>query len=61
MNGLIAPGSQALASLTALWAAFLVLSAIGIATNLQVWYQKLYDQRPPAPPAPRSSWLLVPE
>ncbi len=48
VNGLIAPGSQALASLTALGAAFLVLSAIGIATNLQAWYQKLYDQRPPS-------------
>jgi membrane protein len=26
--------------------AFLVLSAIGIATNLQLWYQRVYDQPP---------------
>ena len=48
VNGLIAPGSQALASLTVLGSAFLVLSAIGIATNLQAWYQKVYDQPPPS-------------
>ncbi len=46
MNGLIASGSQAVASLTVLGSVVLVLSAIGIATNLQGWYQRVYDQRP---------------
>jgi membrane protein len=46
VDGLIASGSQALASLTVLGIVFLVLSAIGIATNLQAWYQKVYDRRP---------------
>jgi membrane protein len=46
VDGLIASGSQALASLTVLGTAFLVLAAIGIATNLQAWYQKVYDQPP---------------
>jgi membrane protein len=44
VDALIASGSQALASLTVLGTAFLVLSAVGIATNLQAWYQKVYDQ-----------------
>ena len=47
VDALIASGSQALASLTVLGIAFLTLSAIGIATNLQAWYQKVYDQPPP--------------
>ena len=47
VDELIASGSQALASLTVLGIAFLVLSGIGIATNLQAWYQKVYDQPPP--------------
>jgi len=46
VDGLIASGSQALASLTVLGIVFLVLSAVGIATNLQAWYQKVYDQPP---------------
>ena len=47
VDRLIASGSQALASLTVLGIAFLTLFAIGIATNLQTWYQKVYDQPPP--------------
>jgi membrane protein len=46
VDAIIASGSQALASLTVLGIAFLALSAIGIATNLQTWYQKVYDQPP---------------
>ena len=52
MDRLIASGNQALASVTALGIAFLVLSAIGIASNLQAWYQKIYDQ-----PAPHGEWM----
>jgi hypothetical protein len=40
VDGLIASGQQALATITVLGSAFLVRSAIGIATNLQLWYQK---------------------
>ena len=46
VDGLIASGQQALATITVLGSAFLVLSAIGIATNLQLWYQRVYDQPP---------------
>jgi membrane protein len=47
VDGLISSGSQALATLTLLGSAFLVLSALGLATNLQTWYQRVYDQPPP--------------
>jgi membrane protein len=46
VNGLIGSGHQALASLTVLSTVFLVLSAIAIASTLQEWYQKVYDQPP---------------
>jgi membrane protein len=46
VNGLISSGSQALATTTVLGGVVLALSAIGIASTLQVWYQRVYDQPP---------------
>ena len=46
VDGLFASGGQALATVTVLGWVFLVLSAIGIASTVQVWYQRVYDQPP---------------
>jgi membrane protein len=53
VDGLFSSGSQALATITALGWVFLVLSAIGIASTLQVWYQRVYDQ------PPSGDWIRV--
>jgi membrane protein len=46
VDGLFSSGGQALATITVLGWVFLVLSAIGIASTLQAWYQRVYDQPP---------------
>lgn len=53
VDGLFSSGSQALATITVLGWVFLVLSAIGIASTLQVWYQRVYDQ------PPSGDWIRV--
>jgi membrane protein len=46
VNGLMSSGHQALTSLTVVGIVVLVFSAISIASTLQSWYQKVYDQPP---------------
>jgi membrane protein len=48
LDGLIATGDKAIATLTWLSAVVLVLGAIGMASTLQRWYERIYEQ-----PAPR--------
>ena len=48
VDGLISSGNQAVRSLTVVGIAFLVLCALGFASTLQGWYEKVYDQ--PASP-----------
>jgi membrane protein len=50
VNTLISPGNHAVTSLSVLGGALILLGAIGIASTLQSWYQRVYEQ----PPA--SSW-----
>jgi membrane protein len=47
VDALISTGQQALTGLTLPGIVFLALSAIGISTTVQAWYQKIYDQPPP--------------
>src|SRR5262245_57545729 len=47
LEGLISTGNQAVATLTWVSAIVLVLGAIGMASTLQTWYQRIYEQ--PAP------------
>jgi membrane protein len=51
LNTLMSPGTHAVATLGVVGGAFVVLGAIGIASTLQTWYQRVYEQ----PPARR--WL----
>jgi membrane protein len=44
VDGLISSGHGAVASLTVTGVAFLFFSAIAIASTLQAWYEKIYDQ-----------------
>jgi membrane protein len=46
VNGLISSGREAVSSLTVFGAALLILGAIGMASTLQAWYQKIYGQPP---------------
>lgn len=46
VNALISSGTHAVATLSAFSAAFLVVGALGMASTLQAWYQKIYDQPP---------------
>jgi membrane protein len=46
VDGLIGNGRGALAALTVIGAAFLVLCAIGIASTLQAWYERVYEVPP---------------
>ena len=48
VDGLIASGGKAVASLTAFSAIILLLGAFGMASTLQSWYQKIYEQPPSA-------------
>jgi membrane protein len=47
IDGLISNGHQAVATLTVFGAAFLALSAIGIAATLQAWYGRVYERELP--------------
>jgi membrane protein len=47
LNGLISTGNQAVATLTWISAIVLVLGAIGLASTLQAWYHRIYEQTPP--------------
>jgi hypothetical protein len=47
VNGLIATGNQAVATLTWVSAIVLVLGGIGMASTLQTWYHRIYEQTPP--------------
>jgi len=62
VEGLIGSGKGALTSLTIVGAAFLVLCAIGIASTLQGWYQKVFDVPPPdgwkRPLINRVAWFI---
>jgi membrane protein len=46
VNGLIASGRHAVTTLTVVGAVLLVLGAIGMASTLQSWYQRIYNQPP---------------
>jgi membrane protein len=61
VNTLISPGNHAVTSLDILGGILILLGAIGIASTLQAWYERVYDQ-PPARRwwrqlANRSLWL----
>jgi membrane protein len=47
VNTLIATGNQAVATLTWVSAIVLVLGGIGMASTLQTWYHRIYEQTPP--------------
>ena len=47
VNGLIATGNQAVATLTQVSGIILVLGGIGMASTLQSWYHRIYEQKPP--------------
>jgi membrane protein len=46
VNGLIAPGNHAVTSLDVVGGILIILGAIGIASTLQAWYERVYDQTP---------------
>ena len=46
VDGFIASGSRAVSTLTLFGAVLLVLGAFGMASTLQTWYQRIYDQPP---------------
>jgi len=61
VNQLMSAGNHAVTDLSIIGVAMVLLGAVGIASTLQVWYQRVYDQ-PPAPNwarqlANRSIWL----
>jgi membrane protein len=45
VNTLMSPGTHAAATLSVIGAVFVLLGAIGIASTLQAWYQRVYDQQ----------------
>jgi membrane protein len=47
VDGLIASGNQAVATLTWVSAIVLVLGAIGMASTLQTWYHRIFERTPP--------------
>jgi membrane protein len=47
IDGLIATGNQAVATLTWFSAIVLVLGGIGMASTLSAWYHRIYEQKPP--------------
>jgi len=61
--GLIGNGRGALATLTVIGAAFLILCAIGIASTLQSWYEKVFDVPSPdgwkKPLVYRALWFIA--
>jgi membrane protein len=46
VNELMSSGSHSVATLSVVGALFVLLGAMGIASTLQVWYQRVYDQPP---------------
>jgi membrane protein len=46
VNTLISPEDHAVTSLSILGGILIILGAIGIASTLQAWYEKVYDQPP---------------
>jgi membrane protein len=46
VDTLISPGNHAVTSLSIFGGALILLGAIGIASTLQVWYERVYDQPP---------------
>jgi membrane protein len=46
VNSLISPGDHAVTSLSVFGGLLIALGAIGIASTLQGWYQRVYDQQP---------------
>jgi membrane protein len=61
LNTLVSPGSHAVTNLSIVGGILIVLGAIGIASTLQAWYQRVYEQTPPRrwwrQLANRSLWL----
>jgi uncharacterized BrkB/YihY/UPF0761 family membrane protein len=47
IDGLIATGNQAIATLTLFSAIVLVLGGIGMASTLSAWYHRIYERTPP--------------
>jgi membrane protein len=47
LDSLFATGSQAVATLTWVSTVILVAGAMGMASTLQTWYHRIYDQTPP--------------
>jgi uncharacterized BrkB/YihY/UPF0761 family membrane protein len=47
VDGLIASGNQAIATLTWVSAVVLVLGGIGMAATLQTWYHRIFERTPP--------------
>src|SRR5262245_23079843 len=47
IDGLIATGNQAVATLTWLSGIVLVLGGIGMASTLSAWYHRIYERTPP--------------
>src|SRR3954466_7826596 len=47
IDGLIATGNQAVATLTWFSAIVLVLGGIGMASTLSAWYHRIYERTPP--------------
>jgi len=48
VNQLMSSGSHAVTDLSIIGAVLVIFGAVGIASTLQLWYQRVYDQ-PPAP------------
>jgi membrane protein len=48
VNDLMSSGSHSVTTLSVVGALFVLLGAMGVASTLQVWYQRVYSQ-PPAP------------
>jgi membrane protein len=46
IDSLMSPGTHAATTLDLVGAVWILLGAIGIASTLQIWYQKVYDQPP---------------
>jgi membrane protein len=46
INTLISPGNHAVTSLSVLGGVLILLGALGIASTLQGWYERVYDQPP---------------
>jgi membrane protein len=47
LDSLISPGNHAVTGLSVFGGVLIVLGAIGIASTLQVWYERVYEKPPP--------------